>query len=118
MSIGAIQFYLMPVLPDAKCLMRLQAEPPLRMAQAILDRARRVLYHVRAVHWLQREPFEIEVGKGLRRRVGLRVDQLQLLAAADHEVRAGLRAGANPVQAVRGTEGAVGLDADGEAARM
>src|SRR5204863_8891790 len=105
------------VLSDAKRLMRLQAEPPLRMAQAILDRARRVLDHVRAVHRLQREPFEIEAGKDFRRRVGLRVDQLQLMAAADHEVpRFG--ADANPVQAIGRIDGAIGLDADREAARM
>ncbi len=51
------------VLSDTECLVRLQAEPPLRMAQAIVDRARGVLDHVRAVHRLQRKALEGEARK-------------------------------------------------------
>jgi hypothetical protein len=65
-----------PDLSDTKRFVRLQTEPPLRMAQAIVDRARRVLDHVRAVHRLQREAIEGEIDKGLRRGVWLRVNQL------------------------------------------
>src|ERR1700751_692136 len=46
--------------PDPDRLVRLHAEPPLRMLQAIGDGARGVRDDVRAVHRLQREAFEGE----------------------------------------------------------
>ncbi len=98
--------------------MRLQAEPPLRMAQAIVDRARGVLDHVGSVHRLQREALEGEIGEILRRRIRLRIDQLEFMAPAHHEIGAGLRADADPVHAGGRIDRAVGLDADLEAARM
>src|SRR6201993_3255369 len=52
-------------LSDAELLVCLQAEPPLRMAQAIIDGARGVLDHVRPVHRLQREALERQIGKAL-----------------------------------------------------
>src|SRR5450759_1926859 len=106
------------ILSDTECLVRLQAEPPLRMAQTVIDRARGVLDHVRSVHRLQREPFEIKIGESLRRRVLLRVDQLELMPPLYHEVRAGFRADANPVHAGGRIDRTIGLDADLEAARM
>src|ERR1700720_1827925 len=48
------------LLSDAEGLVRLQAEPPLRVAQAIVNRARGIFDHVRAVHRLQRETLEGE----------------------------------------------------------
>ena len=51
--------------------MGLQAEPPLRMAQTIVDRARGVLDHIRSVHRLQRETLEGEIGKGLLALIGV-----------------------------------------------
>src|SRR6478672_11146710 len=47
-------------LSDTECLVCLQAEPPLRMAQAVVDRARGVFDHVGSVHRLQRKALEIE----------------------------------------------------------
>ena len=108
-----IQFYLMP---SVLCVCRLSRH--LRMAQAVVDRARGVLDHVRAVHRLQREALEGETGEILRRRAGLRIDQLQFVAAPHHELGAGFRADADPVHAVGRLDRAVGLDADREAARM
>ena len=69
------------------------------MGQAILDRARGVLDHVRPVHRLQREALEGEALEGLGRGEGLRIDQLQLVPFADAQLGAGLRADAQPVDA-------------------
>src|SRR6476660_9241141 len=105
-------------LSDAECLVCLQAESPLRMAQAVVDRARGVFDHIGAVHRLQRKTFEIEPRKFFRRRAFLRIDQLQFVAAAHDQPGAGFRADADPVQPVGRFDRPVGLDADGEAARM
>src|SRR5215475_9466388 len=70
-----------PSLSDADCLVCLDAEPPLRVAQAIVDRARGIGGHIRTVHRLQREALEGETGEVLGRRARLRVDQLQLMPA-------------------------------------
>src|SRR5216683_687850 len=113
-----IQIYLMPILPDTECLVGLQAEPPLRMAQTIVDRARGVFDHVRSVHRLQRETFEGEIDESFRGGIGLRIDQLEFMALPDHEVGAGFRADADPVHALGRLDRTVGLDADFEAARM
>src|SRR4029079_4418727 len=110
--------YLITVLTDAECLVRLQAEPPLRMPQAIVDRPRGVLDDIRPIHRLQRETLEGERFEILRCRTWLRIDQFQLMAPAHHEIGSGFRADANPVHARGRIDGAVGLDADLEAARM
>jgi hypothetical protein len=104
-----------PDLSDAECFVRLQAKPPLRMAQAVIDRARGVLDHIRSVHRLQRETLEIEIGKGLGRGIRLRINQLEFMTSPYHEIGAGFRADANPVHAVGRLDRAVGLDADFEA---
>src|SRR5919201_1612123 len=105
-------------LSDTDRLVRLQAEPPLRMTQAIVDGSRGVIDHVRSVHWLQREALEGEPLEILRRSANLRIDQLQLVPFSQDEVRAGLGADANPVNCWGRVERAVGLDADGKTARM
>src|ERR1700754_4845204 len=89
-----------PSLPDTKCLVRLQAEPPLRMAQTIIDGARGVFGDFGAVHRLQREPLEGEIGKILRRGIFLRIDQLQLVAFSQDQSGARFGADADPVHAV------------------
>src|ERR1700682_502340 len=106
------------LLSDTKRLVRLQAEPPPGMAQAVVDRARGILDHVGPVHRLQRETLEGEIDEGFRRRIGLRVDQLQFMTAPHHEVRAGFRANTDPVHAVGRLDGAIGLDADFETTPM
>src|SRR6476619_1427159 len=103
------------LLSDTECFVRLQAEPPLRMAQAIVDRPRGVFDHVGPVHRLQRKAFEIEPRKVFRRSSFLRIDQLQFVAAAHHEAGAGFRADADPVHPAGRFDRPVGLDADGEA---
>src|SRR5258705_2594229 len=75
-----------PDLSDAECLVRLQAKPPLRMAQAVIDRARGGLDHLRSVHRLQRETLEIGIGKGLGRGIRLRINQLEVMTLPDHQI--------------------------------
>ena len=58
---------------------------------------------------------EVGVGEALGRRGLLRVDELELVAAQQHRVRAGLRADADPVDPGGRLERAVGLDRDLEA---
>src|SRR6185312_2250845 len=84
-------------LSDPDYLVRLQAEPPLRMRQAVFGRARGVGDDIRPVHRLQREAlegqaFEVRWGRAL-----LRIDQLQLMALPEHELGSGLGADADPV---------------------
>src|SRR6266404_59959 len=105
-------------LSDTQCFVRLQAEPPLRVVQAILNRARSIFDHVGPVHRLQRKAFKLKIGERLRHRGRLRINQLELMAAAYSQLRAGFRADANPVHAVGRVDCAVGFDADGKAARV
>src|ERR1700682_4892762 len=109
---------LVPMLSDAERLVRLHAEPPFGMAQAVVDCARGVLGHIRAIHRLQREPLEGKTEVVLRRGALLRIHQLQFVAPAYHEIGAGFRADANPVHARGRADRAIGLDTDGKAARM
>jgi hypothetical protein len=90
----------------------------LRVAQAVIDRARGVFDHVRAIHRLQRKALEGETGISFRRRARLRIDQFEFVPPPYHEFRAGFRADTDPVHAAGRFDGAVGLDADFEATRM
>src|SRR5947207_15260139 len=80
---------------------RLQTQPPLRMTQTIIDRARGILEDVRSVHRLKRKAFEREADKGLGLGFGLRINQLEFMTAPYHQFGAGFRADANPVHPVR-----------------
>src|SRR5664279_2822688 len=64
--------------------MRLDTQPPARMLQAVPDRERGVPLAVGAIHRLQEEVREVERLEPLRRRGLLRVDQLELVAPAQH----------------------------------
>src|SRR6478736_5758778 len=97
-------------LRNAEKLMRLQAEPPARVRETILERG--------PIHGLKKEVVEREVGVALRRRAVLGIDQLELIARADHEVSLRLGAHAHPVEACRRVHGAVGLDRDLESHRV
>src|SRR5260370_2470576 len=105
-------------LSDTERLVGLQAEPPLRMAQTIVDRARGVLDHIGSVHRLQREALEGKIDKGLGRCIRLRINQLEFMSSPYHEVGAGFGADANPVHALGWIDRAIGLDADFEPSGM
>src|SRR5258708_13613907 len=89
--ISRIQF-----LSDTERFVGLQAEPPLRMAQTIVDRARGVLDHIGSVHRLQRETLVGKVGKGLGRCIRLPINQLAFMSSPYPAVSAGYRA--HPLQ--------------------
>src|SRR5664280_1017063 len=108
----------MQPLSDTKGLVRLHAEPPLRVTDAVVDVALGVGGDVRPIHRLQREPLEGETGEGRRHGAGLRIDQFEFVALPDHEFGAGLGADADPVDAVGHLDRAVGFEADREAAGM
>ena len=64
--------------------MGLQAEPPLRMIQAIAHGAFGVGCALGAVHGLQKEVAKRECFEAFRQREGLGVDELEFVAALLH----------------------------------
>src|SRR5579863_9194857 len=98
--------------------MGLQAETPLRVVEAVANRLLRIGDAAGAVHGLQKEVAEGELGqlRGVNSLLGK--DQLELITGVLHEWRAGFWADANPVQRVGGVHGSVGLHSDLELARV
>src|SRR3981189_2930964 len=105
-------------LSDTERFVGLQAEPPLRMAQTIVNRARCVLDHIGSVHRLQREALKGKIDKGLGRCIRLRINQLEFMTSPYHEARRGFGADANPVHALGRLDRPVGHDADFETTGM
>src|SRR6476661_4691814 len=88
---------------DVEQLVGLQAEPPLRMREAVRQRglgvgARRLV--VARVEWLEEELREVErrVARGITVGVRLRIDELELVAARQHERRTGLGTHAHMIE--------------------
>jgi len=100
----------------SKQLMRLQAQSPARMIEAILEGGLRVGVAEGAVHGLQEKVAELERLELGRVGTGLRINQLQLVAGALHERGAGFGADAGPVDAGRSRDGSVGFDSNLKAA--
>src|SRR5471030_426635 len=98
--------------------MGLQAQLPLRVAFARLDRQRGVEGGQRAVHRLDEEIVEVQAFVGRQVLLGLRDYDLDFIALADHQLGTHLRADADPVDAGRHRQGAVGFDGDLEAHRV
>src|ERR1039458_4866972 len=88
------------------------------MFQAVSQCERRVQFAGEPVHGLQKEIPERQVLKLVWLRAGLRVDQLQLIAAALLETCAGLGAHTNPIEAPRSLNGSVCLHSYLEAASV
>ena len=98
-------------------LVGLEAQPPLRMGEAVVDRQRAVFAStVGAVHRLQEEVVEVERRRIARaRRRVLRVDELQLVARVSSTMSAPAF-GLTQTQSIpAGGQRAVGLDRDLEA---
>src|SRR6266545_3634141 len=104
-------------LRNAEKLMRLQAESPARMRQAVRERRAGFGLARGPVHRLEEEMPEAERGVPLGLSSLLGVDQLELVARADPERRLGLRAHAHPVELRGRIYRAVGLDGDLEPRR-
>lgn len=93
-------------------LVRLQAETPPRVRQAIRHRGSQGCGSVGPVHGLQEETGEVEtlVARGIRAR--LRIHQLQFVTALLHQRRTGLGTHTDPVDAAWRRDGAIGLHGD------
>src|SRR5262245_27141458 len=86
---------------DVQELVGLQAQPPLRVLQAVTNRQLRVPFHVRAVHRLQEEVAEVVPLELPRVRAGLGEDELQFVPGPEHQLGPGLGADADPVDPLR-----------------
>src|SRR3954447_16635013 len=73
-------------------LMRLQAEPPAWMVQAVPKRCGGIGLPVRSVHRLKEEVAEPEILEPIRLRADLRVNQLDLVASHGNHPGPGLGA--------------------------
>src|SRR6185503_20463945 len=96
-------------------LVRLNAQSPTRVREAVLDRRSCVFGEVRTVHRLQEELLEVQRLQRRRIERRLRKYQLQLIAAAENPFRSGLRTHADPIDATRRRLRPVRLDGDLEA---
>lgn len=83
-----------------------------------MDRVVEALGSLGAIHWLQKEVFELEVFEAFRRRANLRKDKLQLVAAPQDEIVFPFRADTDPIDAFWGRPRAIGLDPDFETVSM
>src|SRR5919204_1369959 len=99
-----------PLSRGAEQLVCLQAEPPLRMVEAVAQGKRGVLTHRRAIHGLQVEALEVKIFEEVRHGTLLWEDQLQFVAVAQDERRSSLGADADPVEALGWVLRAVRLD--------
>src|SRR5262245_2654466 len=97
---------------NSQMLVRLEAQLPTRVAQAVGDGGCGILGNIGSVHRLQRESLEVEIDECFGRGSGLRIDKLQLVAMMNHEFASRLGADANPIESLRGRDRAVGLDRD------
>src|SRR3954471_16723547 len=108
-------------LPDAQQLVRLEAEAPLRVGQAVGQGSFGIVARhlgISVIHRLKVERLEGESGKAFRLRIRLRlwIDELQLLALSLGQWRVRLWAHADVIDARRRGLSAIGLDRDLEAA--
>src|SRR3954467_8188921 len=78
-------------------LMRLQAEPPAWMVQAVPKRRSGIGLSVRSVHRLKEEVAKPQILKPIWLRPDLRVNQLDLVAPHRNHPRPGLGAHAEPI---------------------
>ena len=92
--------------------MKLDAQCPTGVPEAVFQRQARVGFPVRPVHRLQEEGAKEEVFEGFRRNSALRKDQLQFIPGLEEEFGTGLRADANPIDPGGRNPGAIRLDGD------
>src|ERR1035437_5306363 len=76
--------------------MRLQRQAPLGVRETVAGCQTRIVRLLRAVHGLQEKMFEFQLRIAFRIGPGLRIDQLQFVAAPELEFRAVLRAHRQP----------------------
>ena len=103
---------------NSQHFVRLQAQSPARMIEAICQRKSRIQLAVGTIHGLQEKIPELQIFEHLRLSAGLRIDQLQLVATPLLKPRAGLRADTYPIEVVRSGDGSVSLNGNFETARV
>src|ERR1051325_12081935 len=108
----------MAPLSDPEDLVSVNAEPPPRMRQTIVEGFARVFFARRRVHRLQNEVLEAEPNEALRVEVNLRIDKLELVALVHDEPRPRLRTDADPVDPRWSRNRAVCFDSDFEASSV
>ena len=100
---------------DAEDLVRLQAQPPLWMREAVVAGAPVLASPAGPSIGCRKKCSKSSAGSAAGSSPVLREDQLQLVSRAAARIGPGLRADADPVDAGRRRQGAVGLDGDLEA---
>src|SRR5262249_13436929 len=87
------------------------------MGEAMFDSSPRVVDGLQRalIHGLQQEMRKVEMLERGRLDLALRINELQLIARTLHEIGAGLRAHADPIDGTRHWQRSVGLDGDLEA---
>src|SRR5919108_1227166 len=97
---------------NAEKLMRLEAESPARVVQAVAERRRGIGLASRPVHRLEKEMAEVErlEPRGVGARLG--IDQLELVAPAHLQWGTCLGTHTEPVDTGRWLDRAVGLHRD------
>src|SRR5687768_2967144 len=91
---------------------RLQAQSPARMAEAVLHREPRIRLDLRPIHRLHKEVSKIELLELLRLRSRLRIDELELVSRMHDKIRTGLGTDTEPIDALRNCPRAVGFHGD------
>src|SRR5665213_3169033 len=107
-----------PHLADPSDLVHLQRQAPLRMVEAVLNGGIRVCLESRAIHWLEEEMGEAQVGKSLGHCGWLRIHQLELVASRNLKCGGCLGAHTSPVDAGDGWLGTIRLDGHVKTATM
>ena len=90
----------------------------MRMSAAIIDRKRGVFLALRPIHRLQEKMIESEFFKPFRRRIRLRIDEFQFIAAHLQQSVFALRTDADPVEPLGRCDRSIRFNGDIETARM
>src|SRR5262249_7218520 len=88
-----------PTSSDSEEFVRLDAELPLRVGNAIGDGLLSVLPQRRTIHRREREPLEVKIAELLRRYTVLGEHEFELVTSADLQLRPGLGADTHPIDA-------------------
>src|ERR1044071_5123409 len=86
-------------LADSEHLVGLDAQAPFGMREAVRHRGRCVCFAAWAIHRLEEKFLECELLERRGVELGLRIHELELIPTRQHQLGAGFRTYANPVEA-------------------